>query len=312
MTMHTFRRRALVPLAGLLGLALVSAPALTATEQNEKTIYLSVVDKDGKSVRDLATQDVLIREDNQDRDVVSVSMAKEPLAIVLLADTTKSAGSVGMMSRQNTTAGSAEMIQDIRKSLTAFVKSISTANPESQIELMEFGQAAITVTKMTSNVTDLEKGINRLFPKPDAASVLLEAIVEASKSLSKARTPRRAIVVLNVEPGDEQSRQEARKMNEELQKSRAGLWAVSLQVGSIKNEMRGLVLEVLTKNTGGRREFIQAQSAMEVMLTTFADNLTSQYAVTYRRPGNVTRAQVVQVGVMRQGLGLHASIFAPQ
>lgn len=312
MTIHPFRNRALVPLAGLLGLALVSTPALTASEQNEKTIYLSVVDKDGKSVRDLTTQDVLIREDNQDRDVVSVSVAKEPLAIVVLADTTKNAGSVGMMSRQNTTTGSAELIQDIRTSLAAFVKNISAASPESQMELMEFGQAAITVTKMTSNVTDLEKGINRLFPKPDAASVLLEAIVEASKSLSKAKTPRRVIVVLNVEPGDEQSRQEARKMNEELQRSRAGLWAVSLQVGANKNEMRGLVLEVLTKNTGGRREFIHAQSALEVMLSTFADNLTSQYAVTYRRPGNVARAQVVQVGVMRQGLGLHASIFAPQ
>lgn len=302
----------LVPLAGVLGLALLSMPALTATEQNEKTIYLSVVDKDGKSVKDLATQDVLIREDNQDREVVSVSVAKEPLAIVLLADTTKSAGSVGMMSRSNTTTGSSELIQDIRKSMAAFVKTMSTASPESQMELMEFGQAAITVTKMTSNVADLEKGINRLFPKPDAASVLLEAIVEASKLLSKAKTPRRAIVVLNVEPGDEQSRQEARKMNEELQKSRAGLWAVSLQVGTIKNETRGLVLEALTKNTGGRREFIHSQAALEVMLSTFADNLTSQYAVTYRRPGNVTQAKIVQVGIMRQGLGLHASIFAPQ
>jgi hypothetical protein len=312
MTIYSLRRRALVPLAGLLGLALVFAPALMATEQNEKTIYLSVVDKDGNSVTDLTAKDILIREDNQDRDVVSVAKATEPLAIVVLADTSKSAGSVGMMTRQNTTSGAAELIQDIRKSLTSFVKDISSASPESQMELMEFGQAAITVVKMTSATADIEKGINKLFPKPDAPSVLLEAIVEASKSLSKAKTPRRAIVVLNVEPGEEQSRQEVKKMNDELQKSRACLWAVSLQVGSNKNEMRGMVLEALTKNTGGRREFIHTQSALEVMLGAFADNLTSQYAVTYKRPASVAKANIVQVGVMRQGLGLHASIFAPQ
>lgn len=311
MTMHSFRRRALVPLAGLLGLALVSAPALTATEQNEKTIYLSVVDKDGRSVRDLDAKDVMIREDNKDREVVSVELSTQPLAIVILADTTKSSGATGMMSRNDTSVGSAELIRDIRVSVGSFARDILAASPASTLELMEFGQAAITVTKMTSSLSDIERGAARLFPKPDAASVLLEAIIEASKSLSKTKTPRRAIVALNVEPGDEQSRQNIRQLNDELHKSRANLWAVSLQVGSNRNQSRGLVLEKLTAQTGGRREFIHTQSALEVMMKNFADNLIAQYEITYSRPAG-EKAQLVQVGVTRQGLGLHASYFAPQ
>ncbi len=100
-------------------------------------------------------------------------------------------------------------------------------------------------------------------------------------------------------------------MNEEIAKGNAGLWAVSLQKGTLKNEIRGVVLNDLAKNTGGRREFIHGQSALEDVLQEFADNLLSQYAVTYRRPVG-QNPRLVQVGVMRQGLGLHASIFAPR
>jgi hypothetical protein len=84
MTTHSLRRQALVPLAGILGLLVVfGAPKLTATEQDEKIVYLTAVDKDGKSIKDLTTKEVLIREDNQDREVVSVKRSTAPMAIVL-------------------------------------------------------------------------------------------------------------------------------------------------------------------------------------------------------------------------------------
>ena len=319
-SIHSLRRRMLVPLAGVFGLAVTfgafTTPGLTATSQDEKILYLTVVDKEGKSVTDLTTQDVLIREDNQDREVVSVKRATAPMAIVLLADTTKNAGEGSMMSgRGGGAVGlgtfSPELIRDIRTAFGAFVKDMAAASPETQMELMEFGQAAITVTKMTSNVADLDKGIARLFPKPGAASVLLEAIIEASKSLSKTKTPRRNIVALNIEPGDEQCRQNIRQLHEELSKSRANLWAVSLQSGANQNSARGLVLEQLTANTGGRREFIHAESALEAMMKNIVDNLNHQYEVTYKRPGG-GKAQGVLVGVRRDGLKLYANRIPPQ
>ena len=319
MTTDTLRRRALVPLAGLLGLAVTfgafTTPGLTATSQEEKILYLTVVDKDGKSVKDLTTPEVLIREDNQDREVVSVKRSTAPMAIVLLADTTKNAGEGSMMS--GSTGGalglgsfSPELIRDIRTAIGSFVKDMASVSPETQMELMEFGQAAITVTKMTSNVADLEKGVARLFPKPGAASVLLEAIIEASKSLTKAKSPRRNIVALNIEPGDEQSRQNIRQLHEELSKSHANLWAVSVQPGTNQNAVRGLVLEQLTANTGGRREFIHAQSALEAMMKNIVDNLNHQYEVVYKRPGG-GKAQGVLVGVRRDGLKLYANRIPP-
>jgi hypothetical protein len=206
---------------------------------------------------------------------------------------------------------STELIRDIRVALTSFVRDMTAASPGTEIELMEFGQAAITVTKMTSNVADLEKGINKLFPKPNAASVLLESIIEASKSLSKAKSPRRNIVALNVEPGDEQSSAQIGKLHEELSKSHANFWALSIQPGTNQNAVRGLVLERLTANTGGRREFIHAASALETMMKNIVDNLNNQYEVTYRRPGG-GKAQGVLVGVRRDNLKLYANRIPPQ
>jgi hypothetical protein len=317
MTIHSIRCLALVPLAGLFGLIVTFggvfvAPVVTAMEQDEKTIFLSVVDEAGKSVTDLTTPELAILEDRDEREVVSVKKSTRPLAIVMLADTTKQAGGTGMMSKQTTQTGAAELIRDIRVSVGQFMKDVGAASPESQMMLMEFGQAAVPITAMTSDQAELAKGVTRLFPKPDAGSVLLEAIIEAAKALSKTKTPRRAIVALNIEPGDENSRQNIRQLHDELVKAHATIWAVSLQVGNNKNQNRGLVLEKLTGDHGGRREFIQSQSGLEVVMKSFADNLLNQYEVTYRRPAGA-KPQRVLVGVKgRSGLKLHASLIPPQ
>lgn len=298
MTARGFLTRArLAPVALVaLGLVLVATVDATPQEATDKTIFVAVVDAGGKPVKDVTAAEFGVREDGVIREVVSLKPAAQPLYIELLADTTKSA---------------AEYVRDIRVALTAFVRRIGASSPESQIALMEFGQAALTVTNFTSKTADLEKGINKLFPKPDAPSVLLEALVEASNDLAKKPGPRRAIVVLNMEPGDEQSRQEPKKINDALRKSGAQLWAVSLQKGTLKNPARDVVLNVLTKNSGGKRDFIVGQSALETVLEGFADALTSQYEVTYTRPAG-TKAQSVQVGVARQNLKMYAPAWAPQ
>jgi hypothetical protein len=306
MTFHI--RRGLVRLLPLVvvvfGWALVSTVGAW-TQAADKTIFVTVLDSDNKPVKDIGAAEFGIREDTVVREVTSAKVATKPLFITVLADTSKVTGGGGF------SAGSTELIRDIRVSLTAFVRQVAAGAPDAQISLMEFGQAAVTVTNFTSKTADLEKGINRLFPKPDAPSVLLEAIVEAGRNLSKKESPRRAIVVLNVEPSDEQSREPGQKIVDELRKCGASLWAVSLQKGALRNPQRDVVLEVLTKNTGGRREFIVGQSAIETILKSYADALTSQYEVTYKRPAG-TPPQNVQVGVARPGLKLLATVYPPQ
>jgi len=306
MTFHIRRGLArLLPLVFVVsGWVLVSTVGAW-TQAADKTIFVTVLDSDNKPVKDIGAAEFGVREDTVVREVTSAKVATKPLFLTVLADTSKVTGGGGF------SAGSTELIRDIRKSLTSFVKQIGAASPDAQMSLMEFGQAAVTVTNFTSKTADLEKGINKLFPKDDAPSVLLEAIVEAGRNLAKKESPRRAIVVLNVEPSDEQSREPGQKVIDELRKAGAQLWAVSLQKGALRNPQRDVVLEVLTKNTGGRREFIVGQSAVETILKSYADALTSQYEVTYKRPAGAP-PQNVQVGVARPGLKLFATVYPPQ
>jgi VWFA-related protein len=279
----------------LLPSALVPTGSVIATQRTDKSIFLSAFDGSGKPVKDLTVSELRIREDGVEREVTGLMPAIDPLTIALLADTTKAAD---------------EYIHDIRDALFTFVRQVRAASPDAPIALMEFGQASITVVPFTTSTDDLDKGINKLVGKPNAASVLLEAIIEASGQLAKRPSPRRAIVVLNMEPGDEQRRDEPKKIHDALRKSGAQLWAVSLQKGTMKNPTQDIVLNALTKNTGGNRELIVGQSALVTVLKSYADALTSQYELTYKRPNK--SAQVLQVGTTRQGLELHASGFAPQ
>lgn len=302
------RRRPLLLLPAMfvgLGWAFVST-VVARTQAADKSIFVTILDSSGKPVKDLTAGEFGVREDGVVREVTAVKLATQPMFVALLGDTSKVAGGGGF------SAGSTELIRDIRTSLTAFVRQMAAASPESQISIMEFGQAAVTITNFTAKTADLEKGVNRLFPKPDAGSVLLEAIIEASRQLGKRPSPRRAIVVLNIEPSEEQSREQPQKIIEELRKSGAQLWAVSLQKGALRNPMRDVVLDALTQNTGGKREFIVGQSAAENILKGYADALTSQYEVTYKRPAAPGPSQLVQVAVARPGLKLHATVWAPQ
>jgi VWFA-related protein len=261
----------------------------------DKWVYASVVDEAGKPVKDLTREDFALREDGEDRVITDVKLATDPLYIQLLADT-------------STTA--AEFTQDIRATMSAFVKEVLTNSPGSQISLMEFGQAAVTMIPYSSSEEALAKGINRLIGKPNSGSVLSEALIEANKQLAKTPSLRRAIVSLNMEPSTEGSREEPKVVNDSFRKSTAQLWALSLQKGSAKNAERDVLLNNLAKYSGGQREIVVGQSSMVGWFKQFADNLTSQYQITYNRPGKA--AQVVQVGCTRTGARLHASAYAPQ
>ena len=294
------RHLRLLALSAVVAVTLGPAAGAAGQTAVDKTIFLSVLDEAGKPVTDITLGEILIREDGVDREVVSVSRATQPLYVALLVDTTPAAE---------------PYIRDIRNGLAAFARQVRAASPDARISVTEFGQAAVPITPFTTDGEKLEKDINRIYPKPDAPSVLLEALIDASNSLAKQDSARRAIVVFNMEGTLERSREDPGKIQEAIRKAGAQLWTVSLQKGRNKQEtlsQRDIVLNALTKNTGGKREFIVAESAIQHYMKLYADALTSQYAVTYKRPSS-ERPKVVQTGLARSTpLKLHAALFAPR
>lgn len=285
-----------VVVAAIAGAAMIFSGTNPRAQSTDKTAYVSVVDANGKPVKDLQAADFKVGEDNVVREIASVKLATDPIFIQILGDSTRSAD---------------KLVRDLRVSLASFVHDVLGASPESQLALMEFGQASLTITNFTSKAADLEKGVNRLIPKPDAESVLLEAVVEASKNFGKKAGPRRAIVALNIEPGNEASRTPPAKIQDELMKSGASLWVLSLQLQNQINPARDSVLKVLTQNSGGTRQLISAPSGLEMWLKSYADALLSQYAVTYKRPAGPA-PQAMMWSVARPGVKVLASVWPGQ
>ena len=236
MTARVAASRVLLPV--LLVALLVPAATVQTQGGVDKSLYLSVLDENGKPVKDMVADDVLIREDGMDRQVVAVKPAAQPISVAVLVDTAQG-------TRVTDAYGTPEeYIRDIRTGVSAFAKQILGQSPNASVSLMEFGQAAITIVPFTSNPVDYDKGVNRLVPKPGVGSVLLEALGQANIDLAKQPSPRRAIVSLNLEPSDEQSREDPNKVRDGFRKSGAQLWALSVQRGK---------LQVLEARSGAQR-----------------------------------------------------------
>jgi hypothetical protein len=289
----------------LLGILIV--PTLIARPQGgvDKSLFLSALDEAGKPVKGLTADDILIREDNTDRTIVTVKPASQPISVAILVDTAQG-------TRVTDAYGTPEeYVRDMRVAIGAFARQLLSQSPEASVSLMEFGQAAITMVPFTRDPLVFANGVNKIVSRPGVGSVLLEALAQANKDLAGQPSARRAIVSLNLEPSDEQSRQEPKKIVESFRKSGAQLWAVSVQRGTLKTAKHDVVLNDFAKATGGRRDFVVGISAVEGILKNYADALAGQYEVTYKRPESNKPAQIVMVGNTR-GLKIHASGFAPQ
>jgi hypothetical protein len=59
--------------------------------EGTKTLYLSVLDESGKPVKDMTADQLAMREDGKDIQIISVGPAQEPLQVVFLVDTSDSA-----------------------------------------------------------------------------------------------------------------------------------------------------------------------------------------------------------------------------
>jgi hypothetical protein len=272
----------------------------------DKSLFVAVVDADGRPVKGVVLGDILIREDEKDREVVAVKPASQPISVAVLVDTAQGA-------RVKDAYGTPEeYVRDLRVAIGGFAKQLLMLSPDASVMLMEFGQAAIPMVKFTTDPLAFDKGVHRIVSRPGVGSVLGEALEAANQELIDRPGTRRAIVTLNLEPSDEQSFDNANSIKDAFRKSGAQLWSLSVQRGGLKASRRDVVLNDFARLSGGKRDFIVGISAAENILKSYANALAMQYEVVYKRPETARNVKVIQVGTLLQNVKVHASGFAPQ
>jgi len=263
-----------------------------------RTVYVTVTDKAGVPVTDLGADDFVVKEGGKERDVVTAAVSNVPLRIAIIVDD----NGTGIFRY-----GVAKFIERLQ-GLAEF--SLSMINVQ-QMKLVDF----------TTSGAALSGAINQLVARPatNDGGQLLEGIYDTAKDFQKRYARRPVIVALTV-GGEEHSTVPAHHVLDELQKSGASLhviainssalraMAVAQKPGALLEENMNLneVLGDGSKQTGGSRGEIVASAGIVNGLQQLAEELRSQYAVSFSRADKPKSSDKLNVSVRRSGLNVRA------
>ena len=197
-------------------------PAELLAQARERTMFVSVLDRDKKPVETLQPEDITIREDNAAREILRIVPATDPLQIALLVDNSQAA-------TQN--------IQRMRDALTAFVNKV--ANGTHEISIVTMADRPTLLLDSTKDAKTLvSKGVNRLFAQPGSGMTLLDAIVQTTKGFQKKEAARPVIVAVLTE-GAEFSQDHYQTVLDALKNSGTAFYALVLTDGAGSESGRG-------------------------------------------------------------------------
>ncbi len=282
-----------------------TALALTATvllrpqtpqaQAIERSLYVSALDANDVPIRDLMPGDILVREDNQPREVLRIAPANEPMQIAVLVDNSQAA---------------TDFIRDIRTGLEGFVTEM-TSGTKDELSIVSLAERPTILAEASSDRDRIMKGVYRLFEIRNSGNYLLDGIIEVCRGFAKRETARPVIVALTTE-GPEFSSRRWEDVVRPLQDTGTAFHVLVLGRPSIGIDEdarnRAAVIDQAPRLTGGRRESLLATSALPAALTKLSRELKQQYLVTYARPPRLIPPEKVTVSAVRPGLTVRGTL----
>ena len=297
------------PRLPLLGVAVtfscgsIVSAQLAAPPQQSRTVYISVLDRNGVPVEDLTAADFAIKEGGKAVDVQQAVPAKEAMQISLIVDD----NGTGIF----------------RSALARFVQRL---DGQAVMALSSVVGQTMRVVDYTPSVDAVMQGIATLNARPATpdGGQLLEGISEAALELRKREAKRPVIIAFTV-GGQEHGTITSDLVLDQLRKSGAVLHVFSVASSAIRAPVtatapRDLLQENMhlnrvlgdgPKQSGGRHQQIVASPGFLAGLQNLAAELTTQYRVTYNLPPGAKRSDRLNVAVRRKDLVVRAPSKIP-
>ena len=140
-------------LAGVSAFAalVLSHPATLLSQAIERSMYVSVVDKEGAPVPNLGPADFIVREDNLSREVLRVVPATDPMQIAILVDNSTAAG---------------PLVPHMRRALPAFIETLTrptASGRRNEVALITLGSRPTILANYSIEPAPLTKAIERIW-----------------------------------------------------------------------------------------------------------------------------------------------------
>jgi hypothetical protein len=273
---------------------------VSAAGPTTRTVYVTVVDAQGRAVPGLTPDDFVVKEGGTLREIASVSPASEKIRLALMVEQPLVGQSY------------------VRTGLAEFVARMC---PSAEIAMFMVSQRAEKLIDFISNPYVLVDVISDLPATQTRQSAAVpDAVFEVAKQFEKAKPPRPVIVLATIEEG--QSTDDPESILIQIAKSKAQFWSVSIasgrsQVVATTGSLRVLVgrSQVIgdgPHQSGGRRIPILTLPAFETGLRQVADDLSSQYLITYLLPSGVRTSERISVSLKKPGVTLRAPSRVPK
>src|SRR5436190_10915971 len=275
--------------------ATLVATVIVAAGPESRFALISAVDKAGAALVGLAVDDFVIEESGVRCDVLGVTPASYPIAVV--ADSSSFARSD---------------FQQLRDAVHQFFGALSGRD----VALFASGALPTRVVDFTRDLGQLEAGIAHTFAQPDSAPRTLDAIGDAARDLRERRSAITRIVVVSA-GGPDSSARSPRAVLDAVVASRSIVDVIDLQQthrranpddawssktvipSELRSDNDAALLRALSKRTLGIYERIVTPSGYATSLHKVRSQIVSEVVVEYAAtPGS---ARNLRVGVRLPG-----------
>jgi hypothetical protein len=297
----SFLSRRTFPHTVVIAVLAFGAAAAAQRDLAQRHVYVRVTDAKGAPVTTLAPADLVVREDDIAREIVGIGAAPPPTHVVLLVDNTSEAQ---------------KLLIELRSSLTAFAQQMNQLPSPPAMMLMTFADRPTRLVDFTTSDIAIENGVKKLFPRPSGGSYFLDALIEATETLRKAKAERPVIVAFVMDSSPEFSDRVHRNVDEALGRAKTSLWTVQLQhtpgrPGSEARERDSVIGDVTTWSGGMNKPVLSAQGVPGAFADVAAAIL-GRLDVTYGRPASLIPPKRISVETRDKSLKLSAPRWAAE
>lgn len=237
------------------------------------SLTISATDRNGRPITGLQAKDIDIFEDDVRQKIEHYTEVDAPVSIGVIFDVS------GSMERNLNAA---------RAALKTFLE---TSHIEDDIFLVGFHETANLMAEF-SNGEGLEHRLNMV--KAQGSTALYDGVYLGIEKVLHGRHARRALLVIS-DGRDNASRYTLNQLRQRLKETDIQLYCIGVgergtpNLSEQREALRGeMILDELTRLTGGRTFFPVSASGLEDATSSIARELRRQYSLSYI-PTNLTR-----------------------